>query len=145
VDGLSKRLEAPPAGSYDRADLVLYDVDHSGASYVAHVYLNNPDADHRTELAAANGYAGSFTIFGHGGCFGEEGHCDLDNEGRSVFDRRPPHPLTGQTITVTVTDALKRISGRTVTVTVVPLAVGPRRARADVLRTSRVRLLTYRD
>ncbi len=145
MDRLSTRLAVPPADSYDRADVVLYDVDHSGDSFVAHIYLDNPEADHRTELAAASGYAGSFTIFGHGGCFGEEGHCDLDNEGRSVFDRRPPHPLTGQTISVIVTDALKRISGRSVTVTVVPVALGRRRAPADVLRTSRVRLLTYRD
>jgi hypothetical protein len=144
VDRLTTRLQAPPAGTYDRADLVLYDVDHSGESFVAHIYLDNPDADHRTELAVASGYAGSFTIFGHGGCFGEEGHCDLDNEGRSVFDRRPPHPLTGQTISVTVTDALKQIAGRSVTVTIVPIAVG-RRAPTDVLHASRVRLLTYRD
>jgi hypothetical protein len=145
VDRLSTRLQAPPADTYDRADVVLYDVDHSGESFVGHIYLNNPDADHRTELAEESGYAGSFTIFGHGGCFGEEGHCDLDNEGRSVYDRRPPHPLTGQTITVVVTDALKRIAGRNVTVTVVPVGLGRRRAAADVLRTSRVRLLTYRD
>ena len=144
MDRLSTRHAVPPAGTYDRADIVFYDVDHSGNSFVAHIYLDNPDADHRTEFAAANGYAGSFTIFGHGGCFGDEGHCDLDNEGRSVFDRRPPHPLTGQTITVTVTDALKQVSGRSVTVTVVPVAVG-RRAPTDVLHTSRVRLLTYRD
>src|SRR5712692_3189416 len=77
---------------FSRADLEFIGVDHSGASYEARVYVNNPKADANTEATEANGYAGSYYIFGHGGCFGDIGHCALPKQ-QDVFDRRPPHPL----------------------------------------------------
>src|SRR3954465_12223931 len=71
-----------------RADLVLYDVDPLGASYEGRVYLDRPDADHRTPREAESGFAGSFTVFGHGGCFGDdERHC-AELRPADPFDRR---------------------------------------------------------
>ena len=45
-------------------------------SYEARVFLNNPAATLETPLEPGEGYAGSFNVFGHGACYGEEGHCD---------------------------------------------------------------------
>ena len=69
-------LKELPA-EYVRADLEFIGVEHAGASYEARVYVNNPTADVNTEPTEGNGYAGSFYVFGHGGCFGDAGHCDV--------------------------------------------------------------------
>src|SRR5262245_49035451 len=65
------------ASGFSRADLVFYGVDHSGPSYEAWIFLNNPEATLDTPAEPAQGYAGRFTVFGHGGCYGEAGHCDV--------------------------------------------------------------------
>ena len=77
-----------------RADLILYGVDHSGPTYEARIFLDNPKATEETPRDAEAGYAGSYTVFGHGGCFGGEGHCALKERYSDDFDRRLPHPLT---------------------------------------------------
>ncbi len=125
-----------------RADLVFYDVDHSGASYEARIFINSPDADADTPRDHPN-YAGSFHIFGHGGCYGDVGHCDVPTE-RDQFDFRPPHQLVPASKTVVITDAFKRIVGphdATITVTVVAFAPGD--TPNDVLQFDTIRLLTY--
>jgi tyrosinase len=135
---------APADVQVSRADLVFYDVDHSGVSYEARIFFNNPAATHRTPLTPEDGYAGSFHVFGHGGCFGDEGHCAVGGETRDPFDVRPPHPLLGQTKTVIVTDAVGRLADRRVVISVVPVAPGARGAVAvDALSFDRLRLLIY--
>ena len=44
---VSESIDNPAAGDhpFDRADLVFYGVDHSGPSFEARVFLNQPDAD----------------------------------------------------------------------------------------------------
>ena len=129
---------------FTRADLVFYGVDHSGPSYEARVFMNNPDAGVDTPLDAEHGYAGMFTVFGHGGCYGDEGHCDTTRRTRDPFDLRPPHPLTPYTKTVIVTDALRRVGATDVVVTVVAVVPGEAGPEpTDALRLERVRLLTY--
>ncbi len=129
---------------FQRADLVFYGVDHSGPSYEARVYLNNPDADLRTPRDAASHYAGSFTVFGHAGCAGDAGHCEVPTGPRDPFDRRPPHPLTPQTKTVIVTDALRLLDDEQLQVTVVPVRPGREGAEVvDTLAFDRFSLLTY--
>ena len=142
------RFVSPPidlpedAADTYRADLVFYDVDHSGASYEARIFINSPDADADTPRDHPN-YAGSFHIFGHGGCYGDVGHCDVPTE-RDPFDLRPPHQLVPASKTVVITDAFKRIVGpqdATMTVTVVAFAPGD--TPNDVLQFDTIRLLTY--
>lgn len=129
---------------FDRADLIFYDVDHSGPSYEARVFLNNEDADFATPADPGQGYAGSFNVFGHGGCVGEEGHCDIDDRNEDDFDLRAPHPITPWTKTVTITDALKQVGQAQVTVTVVAVASGPGGAEeTEALKFDRLRLATY--
>jgi hypothetical protein len=149
-------LPRPPQVSPDdfsRADLEFRGVDHSGPSYEARVYLNNPKAAVETGRAEDTGYAGSFYVFGHGGCFGEEGHCDVPEGPRGPFDRRLPHQLTPQFRTVVITDALRRVmrsdEGQTFTATVVPVVRdNPASLIGDVrdpLQFESVSLITYDD
>jgi hypothetical protein len=125
-----------------RADLVFYGVDHSGPSYEARIFLNAPDATADTPRDHPH-YAGSFCIFGHGGCFGDVGHCDVPEE-VDPFDLRPPHQLIPAAKTVIVSEAFARVvapEDETMTVTVV--AVVPGADRHDVLQFDTIRLLTY--
>lgn len=146
---VSAPIELAPAitsGDYARADLIFDGVDHSLASYEARIYINAPKADlatGRNDLA----YAGSFRIFGHGGCFGDLGHCDVPTEPRAAFDLRGPHQLVPATKVVIVTDALKRIVSTaadksSITVTVVVAAAG--QPSNEYLLFRQLRLLTYR-
>jgi hypothetical protein len=48
-------------------------------------------------------YIGSCRIFGHGGCFGEEGHCDVRRVAQDAFDLRLPRQLLPHTMTVEIT------------------------------------------
>ena len=124
-----------------RADLVFYGVDHSSASYEARIFINAPAADASTPRDDPH-YAGSFCIFGHGGCFGDVGHCDVPTDPRDPFDLRPPHQLVPAAKTVIVTDAFKRlVAPDDETMTVV--AVVPGAGKHDVLSFDTVRLLTY--
>jgi hypothetical protein len=89
-------------------------------------------------------------VFGHGGCYGDEGHCDVPEPSADATDLRPRHPLTPLTTFVTITGALQRIlaAGQALrTVTLVPVSLTPRRAdRApapELLEFDDVSLQTY--
>src|SRR4051812_45824779 len=90
---------------FSRADLEFHGLDHAGASYSAHVYINNIKADASTPKDAKSGYAGTFHIFGHGGCFGEVGHCDVHP--RRLYDPRGDHPLVPARKVLIATDAIQ--------------------------------------
>jgi hypothetical protein len=141
----SDPIVLPAAGdAYVRADLVFYGVDHSGPSFQARIFFDNTAADETTELTAEHGYAGRFHILGHGGCFGQQGHCEVPSGPRDPFDQRPAHQLTPVTKTVIVTDAVQRYAGRTVTITVVALVrTADGLQRRDTLHFDAVRLVTF--
>jgi tyrosinase len=132
-----------------RADLTFYGLDHSGPSYQVRVFFNNPSAGPDTALVAGEGFVGKFAVFAHGGCFGEEGHCDV-RPPVSPFDRRQPHPLVPIARYLTVTDAVRDLIGRderSVTVTAVPIvrpsALATADQVADVLTVDQVALHTF--
>src|ERR1700722_12413103 len=133
--------------AFTRADVEFHGVDHSGPSYEGRVYLNTPGADASTGLAAP-GYAGSFYIFGHGGCLGDTGHCDVAPRRR--FDPRPAHHLTPVRKVVIATDAISRAldtGADELVVTVVPVitSTSPEAGRPDdLLQYQEVRVVTYR-
>ena len=136
--------------SFTRADVVFIDVDHSGGSYEVRLFLNNPDADASTARDEAARYAGRFHVLGHGGCFGDIGHCDVPTPSPDRTDLRPAHPLTPLTTFVTVTVALRRLlaTGAALeTVTLVPLSLPPRRAdripAPELVRCGSVDIRTY--
>jgi hypothetical protein len=75
-----------------RADLEFYGINHYRPSYLARIYFNDTEVDIDTATEARESYAGSFAIFGHRECTGDEGHCDTHPHPRR-FDDRPSHPL----------------------------------------------------
>jgi len=142
-----------PAGTdlpaFSRADLTFYGLDHSGPSYQVRVFFNNPGAGPDTPLRAGEGYVGGFAVFAHGGCFGDEGHCDVRGP-VSPFDRRPPHQLVPIARALIVTGAIRELIARelsSVTVTAVPVvrpsALATADEAADVLTVDQVALHTF--
>jgi hypothetical protein len=140
------RAEIKDAKFY-RADLKFVEVDHSGATFEARVFLNNPAADENTPKTPDAGYAGSFYVFGHGGCFGDEGHCDVPKQQRPN-DLRDPHPLVPKDFTVSITEALRRQleKGPEIQITVVPvvMAATDKCDLTNVLKFTRFEILTYK-
>lgn len=106
---------------FTRADVEFEGLDHSGSTYEGRVFINNPEASATTELTPDHGYAGSYYLFGHGGCYGDEGHCDVHP--RSPYDPRPPHGLWPTRRVVIATEAVRQAvaTADSVTVTVVPV------------------------
>lgn len=145
-------LELPPpdvADALTRADLTFYGLDHSGSSYRALIFFNNSSASASTPTDAASGYVARFAVFGHGGCFGEAGHCEVVGP-VNAFDRNHPHQLRPATRIVTVTEAVQELvasGARTVTVTVVPVvrksALAKKSDADTVLTFDQVALHTY--
>jgi hypothetical protein len=138
-----------PNEPYRRADVELHGVDHSKASYEGRLFINNPGADPETPTTH-DSYIGSFWIFGHGGCAGEEGHCEPPLE-RRANDFRPEHQLTPMSKRVIVTDKLKTLvpAGQEFLLRIVPI-VRPEHAEelpsnlvSDLLQFDRVDLLAY--
>jgi tyrosinase len=132
---------------YVRADVEFIGVEHAGASYEARVYVNNPTADINTEPTEGNGYAGSFYVFGHGGCFGDPGHCDVPQTKRDDFDPRRSHPLEPIKKVVVATEAIKAaaMTGSSLNVTVVPVVTSwtEKVDTDDVLKFDHINLVTY--
>ena len=104
-----------------RADLELQEVDHSGPSYEGRVFINNDNANYDTPLNSNGGYVGSYYIFGHGGCYGDEGHCDIRRE-NSPFNLVPAQ-LKPENVFMIVTPRIKELpkTGKDFKVTVVPI------------------------
>ncbi len=103
-----------------RADLIIHGLDHSGPSYEGRVFINNPDANHKTSDESSQGYIGSFFVFGHGGCLGNAGHCEV----RRPFTRfnMIPNQLLPEKMSLIITDKLKELGKSTdkFTFTIVP-------------------------
>jgi len=128
------------------ADLEISGIHHGEASYEGRIYFNNPKAEAGTPKTLEHGYAGSFYVFGHGGCFGDVGHCEI-NGSRDPFDLRDPHPLAPITKRVSVTEAVKYFArtSRPVTVTVVPVVSAANELcdTKNVFRFEQMRFLSY--
>jgi hypothetical protein len=129
-----------------RADLTFYGLDHSGASFEGRVFFNRPTAN-ADSSPSEPGYVGSFSILGHGGCFGADGHCQVRGP-VTTFDRRLPHPLEPANRVLICTDQIKWLVAAnqdSVTVTVVPVvrSGGTSTEGGDVLKFDQVSLHTY--
>ena len=139
----SQALELPPTNRpFARADLIFYGLDHSGDSYEARVFMDPRGVSHGAD-STHRAYVGAFFIFGHGGCFGDVGHCDIPTE-RDPFDLRPAHQLEPALRVLTVTEAVQGVIERDLDaakVTVTAHTAG--RASNAVLAFDTVRLATY--
>jgi hypothetical protein len=142
--------------AFTRADLIFKGVGHRDLSYEVRVFLNNPGASAKTPRKPEDGYAGKFIVFGHGGCAGDEGHCDIhgaptETTAAAVAVARP-HPMTPLTQMITITERLQEILDRSEeglrTITLVPIKVMPDKSEAGsakgVFSYESVGLRTYR-
>jgi hypothetical protein len=138
---------AGPQHRLIRIDLEIAGIFHGEASYEGRIFFNNAAADRTTPRVLEQGYAGSFHIFGHGGCMGDPGHCEVNDSKRELYDFRAPHPLTPANKRVTVTAALREIakSNKTTTVTIVPVVTAANELcdTDDVFRHGSMRFVTY--
>jgi tyrosinase len=140
--------------AFERADLVFEGVDHAQDSYEVRVFLNNKKADDKTARTPQTGYAGRFVVFGHGRCFGADGHCDPSIASTSSIGQTGArsHPLSPQTKFLTITQPLRRVLGgrdkRLKTLTLVSISKAPRlherKLAAGLFKCGRVSLRTYR-
>jgi tyrosinase len=130
-----------------RADIEFFGIDISGPSYEGRVFINNPKANENTGLNLENGYAGSYYIFGHGGCYGDVGHCDI--KPRRTFDSRTEHDLTPAYKSMIATEAIKKIIKITkeIVISVVPItARSARMSNAkDIVHIDRIRISCYEN
>lgn len=140
----SRPLELPdPEHGFDRVDLVFYDVDHSGDSFEARIFMGAGRKPEREAGVDHPAYAGSFYVFGHDRCYGEHGHCEVRSD-RDPFDLRLPHHLEPTVRIVTVTEAVRRLLGAGKRrVAVDAIARGPHGEAVEALDFSKLRLLTY--
>lgn len=134
---------AVPATDFAGADLEIGGIKHVGGTYEGLVYFNNPAASADTGEDESAGYAGTFVVFGHGGCFGAEGHCDAPDE-RRRFDSRPLSRAIRMKKRVRIGDALRELarSAEEIQVTIVARPTDP--GAADVLDVKRISIVTYR-
>ncbi|HEV7586878.1 MAG TPA: tyrosinase family protein [Longimicrobium sp.] len=93
---------------FDHARMRLHNTQRTEGSYEVRVFFNQPDASDKTATDDNPSYGGSFYLFGHGTCIGDEGHCDV--VARREGDQRPPHHYTPQNLTFDVTDAVKTLA-----------------------------------
>jgi hypothetical protein len=136
----------PPDGRHDRVDLELHGIDHSGRSFLVRTFIDELDANADTVATSDNpAYAGSFYVFGHGPCLGDEGHCDVPAGPVSPYDFREPHPLAPRFRFLEITAALRAsATGNTFTVTLVPLTnKGGRYENDDLLVFNRLTVVSY--
>lgn len=138
---------AGPEHRFARADLEISGIYHAEASYEGRVFLNNPQANADTPCDRGHGYAGSFHIFGHGGCVGDAGHCEINEHGRDPYDWRPPHPLTPAKKRIKITEALREVAknAKEATITIVPIvnAATDLCDTSDVFKCEQMRFVTY--
>lgn len=132
---------------FRRADLEIGGINHTGTSYEGRVFIDNPDADEETPTDDPS-YAGAFHVFGHGGCFGAEGHCEAPDQ-RRRFDRRPLARSIRMKKRVKVTDALHRAAalGGQIQFTIVGVPVSgssPGSEPEGILDIKRMSVVTYR-
>jgi tyrosinase len=132
---------------FRRADLEVGGINHTGTSYEGRIFVDNPAADERTPIDDPS-YAGSFNVFGHGGCFGAEGHCEAASD-RRRFDRRPLARTIRMKKRVKITVALRRAAaaGGQIQFTIVGVPVSgssPGSEPEGILDIKRMSVVVYR-
>lgn len=139
-----KPLALPiPFGEVERIDLEFVNVRRDGGSFTAFVFLNADDLPEDAGRDHEN-FAGSFSIFSSGECWGSDGHCDWKRGPVSAFDRRPPHHLAPINVSMDVTEtAMKLGDPKKLTVTVHAARTAEPEAREGVLRFDQLTALAY--
>ena len=131
-----------------RADIEIHGIDHSGQSYEGRVFLNNPNANQKTPKDENSNYAGSYYIFGHGGCYGDVGHCDYV-PGARKYDLRQNTDIRPQYKRIIATDLIKKLSKKTnsIVITIVPVLYAKSEEESvpkrDIIKFDKIGIITY--
>lgn len=118
----------PTCGTaFKRADLEFYGIDHFRPSFTVQVFFNDPQVGPDSASDKRPSYVGMFSVFAHGNCGGDVGHCDASRpQGR--FSDPASHPLTRAFKRLVVTEPLRRVceTGKSLMVTLVVTPVEDR-------------------
>jgi hypothetical protein len=126
-----------------RLDLEFVGLRRNVASFTALVFLNAEDLP-RTAGRDHELCAGSFSIFGQGECWGDQGHCDWKRDPVSDFDRTPPHHLAPINLVMDVTPTMQHLGDPTeLTVTIHAANRENPRARTGVIAFDRLEARAY--
>jgi hypothetical protein len=139
------RLPSPSATPFYRADLELLGVETLGPSFVLDIFVGNPDATEKTSRVITTGWAGTMSVFAHGDCWSDQGHCHPSLAPLNEFDQRPAHQLTPVNLSMEITLALQFLGAiDEVRVTIVAQEVRPdAEERAQILRFRQLMIVTY--
>ena len=129
-----------------RADLVFYGVDHSGPSYEARIFLDNPRASADTRRDIEKGYAGSFTVSATVAATATPVTAPprIALATSSTSDRRTRSPPTPAPSPSPSAQAHNRRAGH-VNVVAVPRESKDTPATTEIPAYERIRLLAYQD
>lgn len=140
------KLDINKCSEFYRADIEFHGIGHGTESYTGHVFLNNQEANLNTPKTLENSYVGSYHIFGHGGCFGDVGHCDIIKKDEK-HDFRADHPLTRGFKRLIITEQLKVLGkqSKEFTVTIVPVIKIDKNTMdiKEIVEVEKISLVTY--
>jgi hypothetical protein len=139
-------LDIGKSSDFYRADIEFHGIGHGTESYTGYVFLNNGDADLRTPKTLEENYVGCYHIFGHGGCFGDIGHCDIiDKTGN--YDFRAEHPLTRGFKRLVITEQLRILGkqSKEFIVTIVPVIKTDKNTMdiKEIVEIEKIDIVTY--
>jgi tyrosinase len=95
--------------AFRKAEIRLHSVPQLMRSCFIRAFLNQPDADAATPVHDNPHFAGYLAVFGHGGCYGGPGHCDLPPAQSRDYDRRPRSHNTPRNHRIDVTQCARRL------------------------------------
>lgn len=129
-------LDLECGSAFKRADLEFYGIDHFRPSFTVQVFFNDAKVEPDSASDKRSSYAGTFSVFAHGNCGGDVGHCDASRpQGR--FSDPASHPLTRAFKRLVVTEPLRRVckTGKPLMVTVIvtPAATRTKQLEYDKL------------
>ena len=139
---VSRPIEIPEAArkSFRQVEVRLHRVPQLLRSCFIRVFLNLPDANASTPLDDPH-YAGYLAIFGHGGCIGGPGHCELPPARARQYDVRPRHHNTPRNHRVLVTEAARRMLEKSSSLQITLVVIGADyREENELLRVDGVSL-----
>ncbi|MEA2719621.1 MAG: tyrosinase [Candidatus Eremiobacteraeota bacterium] len=92
---------------FHRAEIRFEGLTPPKNSFTVLVFVNDTKANGKTKTYGNPHFLGAQGFFGHGRCFGDEGHCDP--KPRDIFDLRPKHHYDPIKVRLNVTRPLRAL------------------------------------
>lgn len=139
---LSKPITVSAAvKAFAKAEVRLHWVPQLARSCFIRVFLNQPGANASTPIHDNPHFAGYLAVFGHGGCYGGPGHCDLPAARARDFDLRPRSHNTPRNHRIDITASAKELLKKSDSLQITLLVIGADyQEDSDLLRLEGVSL-----